>query len=111
MHVFFHAIEEGEKKNAKKSIPENVFCFCDRCYYGSCVCVLQLVCCEWAEKLGQCPRNVNERKKLRQCPRKRKTADDRQRRKECAGFLPLFIFQDPIFYLTFYGEMLMLMVE
>ena len=98
MHVFFHAIEEEEKKNAKKSIPENVFCFCDRCYYGSCVCVLQLVCCEWAEKLGQ-------------CPGKRKTADDRQRRKECAGFLPLFIFQDPIFYLTFYGEMLMLMVE
>ena len=35
MHVFFHAIEEEEKKNAGKSIPENVFCFCDRCYYGS----------------------------------------------------------------------------
>ena len=56
MHVFFHAIkEEKGRKNAKKSVSENVFCLCDRCYHGSCVCVLQLVRCEWktAYELGR----------------------------------------------------------
>ena len=36
-------------------------------------------------------------------------ADDRWN--SSTGCPPLFIFQDPFFYLTFYGEMLMLMVE
>ena len=45
------------------------------------------------------PQKCERAKKLGQCPRKRETADDRQRRGECTGCLPLFSFSEYLYSL------------
>ena len=45
-----------------------------------------------SEKAGAMPQKCERAEKLGHCPRNRKTADDRQRRKECAGFSAAFQF-------------------
>ena len=67
--------------------------------------------CKRAEKLGQCPRNVKGVKSWGNAPEieKRQMIGNEE---EYAPVVRRFsFFRIRFFYLTFYGEMLMLMVE